>query len=69
MTFNEMRQCVLDSRSDTLVAQRFREAFGLRPHQERESRTITREQYRRRKERKAVMECMAQRIGAMDRVR
>lgn len=67
MTLYEMRKLVLNSRSDTLMAQRFREAFGLRPHKERKARTITREDWRRRKERKAVMECMAQKVGALDR--
>lgn len=67
MSLDQIRQVVLDSRSDTLMAQRFREAFGIRCKQERKTRTITREDFRKRKERKAVMECMAQRIGALDR--
>ena len=67
MTLEQIRNVVLDSRADTLMAQRFREAFGIRGHQERMSRTVTHEQYRKRKERAALMECMAQRIGALDR--
>lgn len=67
MTYEKMRLAVLNSRSDTLVAQRFREAFGIRGKQERMSRTITETQYRKRKEREEVMACMAQRIGALDR--
>ena len=67
MTYEKMRIAVLNSRSDTLVAQRFREAFGIRGRQERTARTITAKQYRRRKEREEVMACMAQRIGALDR--
>lgn len=67
MTFNEMRQLVLDSRSDTLVAQRFREAFGIRRRQERRARTITMGDYVRHERKKAIYECMAQRYGALDR--
>lgn len=67
MTLHEIRQLVLDSRSDTLVAQRFREAFGIRCKQERNAKTITDADYRRRKERREVMQAMAQRYGALDR--
>lgn len=67
MTYAQMRQAVLDSRSDTLIAQRFREAFGLRAYEPRQSRTITHAQYRKRNQRRAIMRLMSQRIGAMDR--
>lgn len=67
MTLHEIRQLVLDSRSDTLMAQRFREAFGIRSKQERKTRTITDADYRRRRERREVMQAMSQRYGALDR--
>lgn len=69
MTLEDMRKVVLDSRSDTLFAQRFREAFGIRKRQARMSRTVTAEDYRRRGERREAMRLMTQRLGALDRVR
>lgn len=67
MTLHEMRQLVLDSKSDTLLAQRFREAFGIRGRQERDANTITDADYRKRKERREIMRLMSQRVGALDR--
>lgn len=67
MTLEQIRMAVLNSRSDTLVAQRFREAFGIRGRQERMSRTITHDDYERRMERMEMMQAMAQRYGALDR--
>lgn len=69
MELYEMRKLVLNSRADTLMAQRFREAFGIRPYEARKAYTITSGEYRKRKELKAVMECMAQRYGALERAR
>lgn len=67
MTLDQIRQLVLDSRSDTLIAQRFREAFGIRCRQERKTKTITRRDMDARIARREVMSLMAQRIGALDR--
>lgn len=67
MTLEQIRMAVLNSRSDTLMAQRFREAFGIRGRQERMSRTITRRDMDARIARREVMELMAQRYGALDR--
>lgn len=67
MSLDQIRQVVLDSRSDTLMAQRFREAFGIRGRQERNAKTITRRDMDARIARREVMSLMAQRIGALDR--
>lgn len=67
MTLDQIRQLVLDSRSDTLIAQRFREAFGIRGRQERKTKTITRRDMDARIAKREVMSLMAQRIGALDR--
>lgn len=67
MTLDEIRQLVLDSRSDTLLAQRFREAFGIRARQERKTKTITRRDMDARIAKREVMRLMSQRIGALDR--
>ncbi len=67
MTLEQIRMAVLNSRSDTLVAQRFREAFGIRGYQERNARTITRRDMDARIARREVMSLMAQRYGALDR--
>lgn len=67
MTLEQIRIAVLNSRSDTLMAQRFREAFGIRRHEEMGSRTITMGEYVRHERKRVIYECMAQRYGALDR--
>lgn len=67
MDLYQIRKRVLDSKSDTLMAQRFREAFGIRSYQERNAYTITKGDWVRRERKRMLYECMDQRYGALDR--
>lgn len=69
MTLEKIRAIVAESRSDTLVAKRFREAVGVECRTDHDPNTISEKQYRERIKRRDIMACMAQRVGALDRVR
>lgn len=69
MTLEKIRAIVSESRSDTLIAQRFREAFGIECRTRREPMVISNQDYSERIKRRDIMACMAQRVGALDRVR
>lgn len=67
MTLEQMRQQVLDNRSTTLMANAFRNAFGISPRHDERATTISRNEWKKRKQRREVMQAMAQRYGALDR--
>lgn len=67
MTTDELRNAVLNNRSDTLMAHRFRQAFGITSVHSYKHKPISRDEFRKRKERREVMRLMAQRVGALDR--
>lgn len=67
MTLDQMRQQVLDNRSTTLMANAFRNAFGISPRHDERASTISRRDMDARIARREVMKLMAQRYGALDR--
>ena len=69
MTLEMITRAVASSNADTLIAQRFREALGIPCAKTHEPNRITRRQYTERIRKADIMACMAQRTGALDRVR
>lgn len=66
MTLEQMRQAVLDNRSDTVMANAFRNAFGIRSRHDARTTTITDAEWKKRKQRREVVRLMSQRYGALD---